>query len=547
MERILLYIRIFPGTEAEYDRRHAEIWPELVAEIQESGIRNFTGFRRGTDVWYYGECHPDVATAFARPRPQAGEPALEPVLPRRHRGDRRRRGQPPLLRRGLPHRRGPALDGPMTRGLLTPRHRPRAGRRLRGAPRGPVAGPHRGDRRVRLPQLLRVPARRARRLLRRVPPGHGHRLRAHGAAPRSTRAGARRSRGSSRRSPTPTARSSRPTRSTTRTDATDSTPCAPHRRGRASPSSTRTGRSGSTRPGPRSAPTGSTSRAAWPRRSSDAFEPVVVAETRVHRGRAAPRARSSRRSGCRRVLVLQTMAVPSAYTLALLDALPGVPVVIWALHETGLVDGDFDHGGITTQGATVGAPMLTEPCSRGRAARSSWCWGAWTTRSTLGRVRRGAAARGGGLAGSGGRGWGGSAPPIDGYLHVDVTDDELRAGLGIEVGPRRPRRGRRARTARWRRARCAALDAEVRAGWDVRGGRRRGQSRWSGRCGRRSRSRTSSREHRLDGGAFNCHVPQFRFGDPIGIAPCWGLGRLTSMGMPVHVHRRHPDRGRDAR
>jgi L-rhamnose mutarotase len=64
MERILMYIRIFPGTEAEYDRRHAEVWPELVAEIRESGIRNFTGFRRGTDVWYYGECHPDVATAF---------------------------------------------------------------------------------------------------------------------------------------------------------------------------------------------------------------------------------------------------------------------------------------------------------------------------------------------------------------------------------------------------------------------------------------------------------------------------------------------------
>ena len=38
--------------------------------------------------------------------------------------------------------------------------------------------------------------------------------------------------------------------------------------------------------------------------------------------------------------------------------------------------------------------------------------------------------------------------------------------------------------------------------------------------------------HRLDGGAFNCHVPQFRFGDTIGIAPCWGLGRLTSAGRP---------------
>jgi L-rhamnose mutarotase len=43
MERILMYIRIFPGTEAEYDKRHAEIWPELVAEIQQSGIRHFTG------------------------------------------------------------------------------------------------------------------------------------------------------------------------------------------------------------------------------------------------------------------------------------------------------------------------------------------------------------------------------------------------------------------------------------------------------------------------------------------------------------------------
>ena len=66
MERILMYIRIFPGTEAEYDRRHAEIWPELVAEIQESGIRNFTGFRRGAHVVYYGEFYPDMGTVFER-------------------------------------------------------------------------------------------------------------------------------------------------------------------------------------------------------------------------------------------------------------------------------------------------------------------------------------------------------------------------------------------------------------------------------------------------------------------------------------------------
>ena len=65
MQRGLFYLRIFPGTETEYDRRHAEIWPELAQEIRESGIRNFSGFRRGTDVWYYTEGEPDVETAFA--------------------------------------------------------------------------------------------------------------------------------------------------------------------------------------------------------------------------------------------------------------------------------------------------------------------------------------------------------------------------------------------------------------------------------------------------------------------------------------------------
>jgi L-rhamnose mutarotase len=64
MERACFYLRIFPGTEAEYDRRHAAIWPDLTAEIRESGLRNMSGFRRGTDVWYYLEAEPDAATAF---------------------------------------------------------------------------------------------------------------------------------------------------------------------------------------------------------------------------------------------------------------------------------------------------------------------------------------------------------------------------------------------------------------------------------------------------------------------------------------------------
>jgi L-arabinose isomerase len=38
--------------------------------------------------------------------------------------------------------------------------------------------------------------------------------------------------------------------------------------------------------------------------------------------------------------------------------------------------------------------------------------------------------------------------------------------------------------------------------------------------------------HRLDAGAINCHVPEIRFGDEVGIAPCFALGRQTSRGIP---------------
>jgi L-rhamnose mutarotase len=65
MERALFRLRLFPGTEAEYDRRHVVIWPELADEIRQSGLRNMSGFRRGTDVWYYLEAEPDRRTAFA--------------------------------------------------------------------------------------------------------------------------------------------------------------------------------------------------------------------------------------------------------------------------------------------------------------------------------------------------------------------------------------------------------------------------------------------------------------------------------------------------
>ncbi|MBX3028865.1 MAG: L-rhamnose mutarotase [Chloroflexi bacterium] len=73
MERVLFYMRIFPGTEADYDRLHVDVPQEVQDAIHESGFRNMSGFRRGTDVWYYAEAHPDRATAFAS---YAAKPAV---------------------------------------------------------------------------------------------------------------------------------------------------------------------------------------------------------------------------------------------------------------------------------------------------------------------------------------------------------------------------------------------------------------------------------------------------------------------------------------
>lgn len=64
MQRICFLMEIIPGREAEYQRRHDEIWPELVDALRKAGVRNYTLFRQGTTVTAYAECHPDVATAF---------------------------------------------------------------------------------------------------------------------------------------------------------------------------------------------------------------------------------------------------------------------------------------------------------------------------------------------------------------------------------------------------------------------------------------------------------------------------------------------------
>jgi len=69
MQYSLFSIQLVPGTEEEYDRRHAQVWPEMVEAMHACGIRNSTGFRRGNEVFYYAECEPDPVTCYGRLEP----------------------------------------------------------------------------------------------------------------------------------------------------------------------------------------------------------------------------------------------------------------------------------------------------------------------------------------------------------------------------------------------------------------------------------------------------------------------------------------------
>ena len=65
MERLCFSMTLKPGQEAEYERRHDEIWPEMSEAVARAGFTNYSLFRRGTTVIGYAECEPDVATVLA--------------------------------------------------------------------------------------------------------------------------------------------------------------------------------------------------------------------------------------------------------------------------------------------------------------------------------------------------------------------------------------------------------------------------------------------------------------------------------------------------
>ena len=56
MERKAWRGLIVDGMKAEYKRRHDEIWPEMKQVLRQAGIRNYTIWNVGNELFGYYEC-----------------------------------------------------------------------------------------------------------------------------------------------------------------------------------------------------------------------------------------------------------------------------------------------------------------------------------------------------------------------------------------------------------------------------------------------------------------------------------------------------------
>lgn len=55
MERIAFMMRVRPGQEAEYRRRHRAVWPEMLLALKDAGCSNYSIFMKGRDLFAYME------------------------------------------------------------------------------------------------------------------------------------------------------------------------------------------------------------------------------------------------------------------------------------------------------------------------------------------------------------------------------------------------------------------------------------------------------------------------------------------------------------
>jgi L-rhamnose mutarotase len=55
IQRSAFVLRVRPDKIDEYVEAHRKVWPEMLAALREAGVRNYTIFRHGNEVFGYFE------------------------------------------------------------------------------------------------------------------------------------------------------------------------------------------------------------------------------------------------------------------------------------------------------------------------------------------------------------------------------------------------------------------------------------------------------------------------------------------------------------
>jgi L-rhamnose mutarotase len=55
MQRLAFTMKIKPGSEEEYRRRHQQVWPELLADLKQAGCSRYSIYLKGLDLFAYME------------------------------------------------------------------------------------------------------------------------------------------------------------------------------------------------------------------------------------------------------------------------------------------------------------------------------------------------------------------------------------------------------------------------------------------------------------------------------------------------------------
>lgn len=85
-QRSAFVLHVRPERIDEYVQAHAEVWPEMLEALTGAGIRNYSIFRAGTDVFGYFECDDLAAVAAhlaAQPVSTRWQDRMAPLLSER--------------------------------------------------------------------------------------------------------------------------------------------------------------------------------------------------------------------------------------------------------------------------------------------------------------------------------------------------------------------------------------------------------------------------------------------------------------------------------